>query len=132
MVSTDTTDEDRLVELYRSYIGEPDRRTDVYLGFALFFGGLGLGIIGLFLFVVERAVLEGLVFGVREVAFAMGALGLPLVLVAVVVLLPWSFRLPLLSPWSFRPSLLSPCPFPFRLRFGFSRSTSASRSPGYS
>lgn len=92
MVSTDTTDEDRLVELYRSYIGEPDRRTDVYLGFALFFGGLGLGIIGLFLFVVERAVLEGLVFGVREVAFAMGALGLPLVLVAVVVLLPTDRR----------------------------------------
>jgi hypothetical protein len=88
MASSDATDEDRLVELYRSYIGEPDRRTDVYLGFALFFGGLGLGILGLLLFAVERAVLEGQVFPVRQVAFAAGALGLPLVLVAVVVLLP--------------------------------------------
>ena len=88
MASSDTTDGDRLVELYRAYIGEPDRRTDVYLGFALFFGGLGLGLVGLFLFVVERAFLSGEVFWIREIAFAMGALGLPLVLVAVVVLLP--------------------------------------------
>ncbi len=88
MATSDAADEDRLVELYRTYIGEPDRRTDVYLGFALFFGGLGLGLVGLFLFVVERAVLSGIVFWIREIAFAMGALGLPLVLVAVVVLLP--------------------------------------------
>jgi hypothetical protein len=87
MSPSDTAD-DRLVELYRSYIGEPDRRTDVYLGFALFFGGLGLGLLGLVLFVFERALLSGVVFWVREVAFAIGALGLPLVLVAVVVLLP--------------------------------------------
>ena len=88
MASADTADGDRLVELYRSYIGEPDRRTDVYLGFALFFGGLGLGLFGLFLFVIERAVLDGLVFFIREVAFALGAVGLPLILVAVIVLLP--------------------------------------------
>jgi hypothetical protein len=88
MASADTADGDRLVELYRSYIGEPDRRTDIYLGFALFFGGLGLGILGLFLFVIERALLEGLVFWIREIGFALGAIGLPLVLVAVVVLLP--------------------------------------------
>lgn len=88
MPPSDTAEGDRLVELYRSYIGEPDRRTDVYLGFALFFGGLGLGLLGLFLFVLERALLDGIVFWVREIAFAIGALGLPLVLVAVVVLLP--------------------------------------------
>jgi hypothetical protein len=88
MPPSDTAEGDRLVELYRSYIGEPDRRTDVYLGFALFFGGLGLGLLGLLLFVLERALLDGLVFWVREIAFAIGALGLPLVLVAVVVLLP--------------------------------------------
>lgn len=88
MSSSDATTDDRLVELYRAYIGEPDRRTDVYLGFALFFGGLGLGLVGLFLFVIERAVLGGLVFWLREIAFAIGAIGLPLVLVAVVVLLP--------------------------------------------
>jgi hypothetical protein len=88
MPPSDTADEDRLVGFYRAYIGEPDRRTDVYLGFALFFGGLGVGLVGLFLFAIERAVLEGEVFWVREIAFAIGAVGLPLVLVAVVVLLP--------------------------------------------
>ena len=88
MSSSDATDGDRLVELYRAYIGEPDRRTDVYLGFALFFGGLGVGLLGLFLFVIERALLSGSVFWIREISFAIGALGLPLVLIAVVVLLP--------------------------------------------
>jgi hypothetical protein len=85
---TDGSDEDRLVALYRDYIGEPDRRTDVYLGFALFFGGLGLGLIGLALFGIERAALVGEVFWLREIAFAAGAVGLPLVLFSVVVLLP--------------------------------------------
>jgi hypothetical protein len=85
---TDGSDEDRLVALYRNYIGEPDRRTDVYLGFALFFGGLGLGLVGLALFGIERAALAGEVFWLREIAFAGGAFGLPLVLFSVVVLLP--------------------------------------------
>lgn len=88
MASSDTADGDRLVEFYRAYIGEPDRRTDVYLGFALFFGGLGLGVLGLFLFGIERGLLEGQVFWMRKIAFAIGAFGLPLVLVAIVVLLP--------------------------------------------
>ena len=87
MSGTDTPG-DRLVEVYRAHIGEPDRRTDVYLGFALFFAGLGLGLVGLALFVVERGLLAGEVFGVRQVAFAAGALGLPVVLTSVVVLLP--------------------------------------------
>jgi hypothetical protein len=85
---TDGSAEDRLVALYRNYIGEPDRRTDVYLGFALFFGGLGLGLIGLLLFGIERTALAGEVFWLRELAFAGGAFGLPLVLFSVVVLLP--------------------------------------------
>lgn len=89
MTATATEGEnDRLVDLYREYIGEPDSRTDVYLGFALFFGGLGLGLVGLMLFAVERGVLSGEVFWLREVAFATGALGLPVVLVSIVVLLP--------------------------------------------
>ncbi len=91
-MSSADADADRLVELYRAYIGEPDRRTDVYIGFALFFGGLGFGLLGLFLFVVERALLDGLVFWVREIAFAAGAIGLPLVLLSVVVLLPTDRR----------------------------------------
>jgi hypothetical protein len=90
MTTADTggSGEDRLVALYRDYIGEPDRRTDVYLGFALFFGGLGLGLVGLLLFGIERAALAGEVFWLREIAFAAGAFGLPLVLFSVVVLLP--------------------------------------------
>lgn len=88
MAPSDTADGDRLVEFYRAYLGEPDRRTDVYLGFALFFVGLGLGLLGLALFIIERAALGGLVFWVRQIAFAIGALGLPVILVAVVVLLP--------------------------------------------
>lgn len=79
---------DRLVDVYRAYIGEPDSRTDVYLGFALFFAGLGLGLVGLLLFAVERGVIAGEAFWLREIAFAGGALGLPVVLVSVVVLLP--------------------------------------------
>lgn len=86
--ASDAPGDDRLVALYRDYIGEPDRRTDVYLGFALFFGGLGLGLVGLLLFGMERAVLAGEVFWLREIAFAAGAFGLPLVLFSVVVLLP--------------------------------------------
>lgn len=79
---------DRLVDIYREYIGEPDSRTDVYLGFALFFAGLGLGLVGLLLFAIERGGLSGDVFWLREIAFSAGALGLPVVLVGVVVLLP--------------------------------------------
>lgn len=79
---------DRLVDVYRAYIGEPDSRTDVYLGFALFFAGLGLGLAGLLLFAIERGVIAGEAFWLREIAFAGGALGLPVLLVSVVVLLP--------------------------------------------
>ena len=78
----------RLIELYREYVGEPDSRTEVYLGFALFFVGLGIGLLGLLLFVLERATMEGTVFWLRQIAFAVGALGLPLLLISVVVLLP--------------------------------------------
>jgi hypothetical protein len=87
---SDSGDEDRpIVGWYRRYIGEPERRVDVYLGFALFFGGLALGIAGLALFVVEQ-VLSGpnKLYGLREVAFAVGALGLPSLLAGVTVLLP--------------------------------------------
>jgi hypothetical protein len=39
-----------LFELYRRYIGEPEGRTDVYVGFGLFFGGIGLAVTALLLF----------------------------------------------------------------------------------
>ncbi len=34
-----------LFDLYRRYIGEPEDRTDVYVGFGLFLGGIGLAIV---------------------------------------------------------------------------------------
>jgi hypothetical protein len=84
-----TGPEDRLVDWYRQYIGEPERRADVYLGFALFFGGLACGLVGLALFVTEQAVSGAeKLYWLREIAFAVGAFGLPALLVGVTVLLP--------------------------------------------
>jgi len=92
---TDGTDDGRLFEWYRAYIGEPDREIDVYLGFALFFAGIGFGIAA---FVIGAA---GQVTGAggpaadyiyREVALAVGMLALPSTLASVVVLLPVSRR----------------------------------------
>jgi len=79
----------RLLGWYRAYIGEPDRLSDVYLGFALFFGGVAMGLIGLGLFVLERAALGAApLWTLRKIAFAVAALGLPALLTGVVVLLP--------------------------------------------
>ncbi|MFC7154935.1 permease [Halomarina halobia] len=78
-----------LVAWYRRHIGEPERRVDVYLGFALFFGGLGLGLSGLALFVYEGTLPgPGKTYWFREIAFAVGASGLPTLLLGVTVLLP--------------------------------------------
>ncbi|MFB6118406.1 permease [Halosegnis sp.] len=75
--------------LYRRYLGEPERDLDVYLGFALFIGGFALGILGLLLFGVERVVAgDGPLWALRELAFVVGALGLPTLLLGVTVLLP--------------------------------------------
>lgn len=92
---TDGTDDGRLFEWYRSYIGEPDREIDVYLGFALFFAGIGLGIAA---FVIGAAGQltgaggRGAGFVYREAAIAVGMLALPATLSSVVVLLPVSRR----------------------------------------
>jgi len=92
---TDGTDDGRLFEWYRAYIGEPDREIDVYLGFALFFAGIGFGIAA---FVIGAA---GQVTGAggpsadyiyREAALAVGMLAIPSTLASVVVLLPVSRR----------------------------------------
>lgn len=78
-----------LLARYRRHVGEPDRPSDVYLGFGLFFGGVTMGLVGLLLFVVERvAVGADPVFWLRALAFSVGALGLPILLLGVVVLLP--------------------------------------------
>jgi hypothetical protein len=92
---TDGTDDGRLFQWYRAYIGEPDREIDVYLGFALFFAGIGFGVAA---FVIGAA---GQLTGAggpsadyvyREAAIAVGMLALPATLSSVVVLLPVSRR----------------------------------------
>ncbi|MDS0281467.1 DUF7139 domain-containing protein [Haloarcula onubensis] len=92
---TDGTDDGRLFEWYRAYIGEPDREVDVYLGFALFFAGIGFGIAAFVIGAVGQltgAGGESADFVYREAAIAVGMLALPATLSSVVVLLPVSKR----------------------------------------
>ncbi|WP_276260838.1 DUF7139 domain-containing protein [Haloglomus litoreum] len=81
-----------LVGWYRTYIGVPQRRVDVYVGFGVFVAGLALALAGLALFLAERGMVPGRDFALREAAFAAGALGLPVLLSGVVVLLPGDRR----------------------------------------
>lgn len=92
---TDGTEDGRLFEWYRAYIGEPDREMDVYLGFVLFFAGIGFGVTAFSIGAAGQ--LTGLGgpsadFIYREAALAVGMLALPATLSSVVVLLPVSRR----------------------------------------
>jgi len=80
----------RLWSVYRSYIGEPETRRDVYLGFGLFFSGITLGLVGLGLFVFSGAQPFGsdLFWQLREIAVVAALLALPAVGTSVAVLLP--------------------------------------------
>jgi len=92
---TDGTDDGRLFEWYRTYIGEPDREIDVYLGFALFFAGIGFGIAAFGIGAIGQLTGAGgqsADFIYREAALAVGMLALPATLSSVVVLLPVSKR----------------------------------------
>ncbi|MFC7227078.1 hypothetical protein N0B31_06660 [Salinirubellus salinus] len=79
---------DPVVAWYTEYVGEPDRAVDIYAGFGAFFAGLAMGLGGLLLFLAEGALVAGEAFWMKEVAFAVGAFGLPTLLLGVVVLLP--------------------------------------------
>jgi hypothetical protein len=81
-------DENAVVAWYTEHIGEPDRSVDIYLGFGLFFAGLALGLGGLALFLIEQGLIAEDTFWLREIAYAVGAFGLPALLLGVVVLLP--------------------------------------------
>lgn len=87
----DTSEEGgRLVRLYREYVGDPEEAVDVYTGFALFFGGIALGLAGVVLFLASDAVATDLagLYAVRQIAAVAAAIGLPALLSGVVVLLP--------------------------------------------
>ncbi len=79
-----------LLALYRRYVGEPVRERDVYVGFALFFGGIALGVVGLVVFLYSAGLEPGRDFfwQLREVALAAAFLGLPAFILSVIVLLP--------------------------------------------
>jgi hypothetical protein len=84
-----------LFEWYGRYIGDPDTETDVYVGFALFFGGIALGAVGVVVFLLS-AVLGGggqPLFALREVAVVAAAGGFPVLLVGIVTLLPGDRRM---------------------------------------
>jgi hypothetical protein len=78
----------RVLDLYRRYIGPPERAADAYLGFALFFAGVAMGVVGLALFLVDGLAGDEPLFWLRSVAFSVGSLGLPTLLLGVTVLLP--------------------------------------------
>jgi len=82
--------ENRLFEWYEQYIGEPDARTDVYLGFGLFFGGIALGVLALLLF-FWGSVAEPRTdpyFARIGPAYTLGMLSLPAAMLGIVILLP--------------------------------------------
>lgn len=84
-----------LLGYYRRYIGDPDRTVDVYAGFGLFFVGLGLGVVGVAVFLYSATLPPNTIpmYSVREVAAVAAALGLPGLLLGVVVLLPVDRRM---------------------------------------
>lgn len=85
---------DRLLTLYRRYLGEPEQLSDVYVGFALFFGGVTMAALGVVVFLWSSTLPPepGLRWQLREVAISLAMLGLPAFLLSVVVLLPTDRR----------------------------------------
>lgn len=89
-MASDDGGDNRLLALYRRYVGEPESEIDVYLGFALFFGGIALGLLGFVVFIASLSPAPGTptFWAFREVAIVLAAVGLPALLSGIVVLLP--------------------------------------------
>lgn len=84
-----------LFDLYRRYIGEPEDRTDVYVGFGLFLGGIGLALVALVLFLwgnTHEARSAGYFAWVGP-AYALAMVSLPVVMLGIVTLLPSERRM---------------------------------------
>ena len=95
-MSPDETPDNVLFEWYGRYIGDPEAEdADVYLGFALFFGGIALGAVGILVFLLSVAASSpgSTAFALREVAVVACAAGLPALLLGMVVLLPGDRRM---------------------------------------
>lgn len=89
-MTTESRIRDRLLALYRRFLGEPEREREVYVGFALFFGGLALGVLGLagFLWSAAYTQYTTIFWQLRELAIVLAMLGLPAFVLSLVVLLP--------------------------------------------
>ncbi len=87
---SESSEANPLLGYYRRYIGDPDRTVDVYLGFGLFFAGLGLGLVGVAVFLYSATLQPNTAstYAVRQVAAVAAAVGLPGLLLGVVILLP--------------------------------------------
>jgi len=92
---SESSEANPLLRYYRQYIGDPDRAVDVYAGFGLFFIGLGLGLVGVAVFLYSATLPPNTIptYSVRQVAAVAAALGLPGLLLGVVVLLPVDRRM---------------------------------------
>ena len=79
-----------LFDLYRQYVGEPESRTDVYVGFGLFLGGIGLAAVALLLFLWSAMLGRGTspYWTVAQFSYAFGMIALPVIMLGIVVLLP--------------------------------------------
>ncbi|GAB6860432.1 permease [Haloplanus litoreus] len=94
-MSTDGMPDNVLFEWYGRYIGDPETETDVYLGFALFFGGIALGAVGILVFLLSATMSGGgtPAWAIREVAMAAASVGFPVILLGIVILLPGDRRM---------------------------------------
>jgi hypothetical protein len=93
-MSSDDLPANVLFEWYGRYIGDPDAETDVYLGFALFFGGIALGAVGVVVFLLSALGSGGQpLWALREVAVVAAAGGFPILLLGIVTLLPGDRRM---------------------------------------
>lgn len=88
--ASETGLEGSLNDLYVQYIGEPEKKRDVYLGFGLFFAGIALGALGLLTFLYSgfQPTDSTAFWQFREIALVLGFLGLPSFVLSIVVLLP--------------------------------------------
>lgn len=89
-MTDDTVPDNVLFDLYEQYIGEPEARTDVYVGFGLFFGGIALAFVGLLAFLYSGTLpaQRPPFWAWREPAYALGMVSLPMALLGILVLLP--------------------------------------------
>ncbi|MFC7214907.1 permease [Saliphagus sp. GCM10025334] len=89
MAAEDPTD-GYLFDLYRRYIGEPDDRTDVYVGFGLFLGGIGFAIVALLIYLWSSTLEPRSPAHLAwvEPAYSVAMISLPVLMLGIVVLLP--------------------------------------------